>query len=74
MLDEILDVLIGELTKLIPDVVWGAIFLLTGLLTAMIGLTTLLGVATVGLSPQFGGILTAVGALLVGGVLVSRSR
>ncbi|MGQ3329580.1 hypothetical protein [Halorubrum sp. FL23] len=74
MLDEILDVLIDEVAKLIPDVIWGAIFLLTGLLTAMLGVTTLLGVATLGWSPRFGGILTAVGALLVVGVLVSWYR
>ncbi|MEZ3162566.1 hypothetical protein ABNG03_14570 [Halorubrum sp. RMP-47] len=74
MLDEILGLFIDEVAKLVPDVVWGALFLLIGLLTATIGVTTLLGVATLGLSPRFGGILTAVGAALVLGVLVARYR
>ncbi|OYR75436.1 hypothetical protein [Halorubrum ezzemoulense] len=70
MLDETLDLLIDEVAKLVPDVVLGAIFLVTGLLTAMLGVATLLGVATVGWSPRFGGVLTAVGALLVVSVVV----
>ncbi|MDB2274596.1 hypothetical protein PM022_08560 [Halorubrum ezzemoulense] len=55
MLDETLDLLIDEVAKLVPDVVLGAIFLVTGLLTAMLGVATLLGVATVGWSPRFVG-------------------
>ncbi|ELZ48481.1 hypothetical protein C464_07270 [Halorubrum coriense DSM 10284] len=74
MLDEILDVFIGEVAKLVPDVVWGAIFLLVGLLTAMLGVTTLLDVTTLGWSTRFGGLLTAVGVLLLAGPLVARYR
>jgi len=74
MLDEILDVFIGEVVKLVPDVVWGAMFLLSGVLTATLGVTTLLGVATLGWSPRFGGLLTAVGVLLIAGPLVARYR
>ena len=74
MLDEILHVFIDGVAELIPDVVWGAVFLVTGLLTAMLGVTTLLGTATTGWSPRFGAILTAVGVLLIAGPFVAWSR
>ncbi|ELZ46603.1 hypothetical protein C463_04034 [Halorubrum californiense DSM 19288] len=74
MLDEILDVFIGEIAKLIPDVVWGAVFLVAGLLTTMIGVTMMLGMTTLNGSPQFGAILTAVGVLLIAGPFVAWYR
>ncbi|MGM0448902.1 MAG: hypothetical protein ACQERM_11745 [Methanobacteriota archaeon] len=74
MLDEIFDVVIGETAKLVPDVVWGAAFLIAGLVTTTLGVTALLGVAALGWSPRFAGVLTAVGVALIGGVLVAWSR
>ena len=74
MLDEILDVLIDAVAKLVPDVVWGAVFLVTGGLTAMIGVTMILGMTTLDGSVRLGGVLTAVGASLIAGVLVARYR
>ena len=74
MLDELFDVVIDEIAKLVPDVVWGAVFLVAGLVAAMLGVTTLLGVATLGWSPLFGGVSTAVGVLLIVGVLVAWYR
>ena len=74
MLDEIFDVVIGETAKLVPDVVWGAAFLIAGLVTTTLGVTTLLGVAALGWPPRFAGVLTAVGVALIGGVLVAWSR
>ena len=74
MLDEIFDVLLGEIAKLVPDVVWGAIFLVTGALTTMIGVTMVLGMTTLNGSPRLGGLLTAVGVLLIAGPLVAWYR
>ncbi|WP_149797677.1 hypothetical protein [Halorubrum xinjiangense] len=74
MLDEIFDVVIGEIAKLVPDVVWGAVFLIAGLVTTMLGVTTFLGVAALGWSPRFGGVLTVVGVLLIAGPLVAWYR
>lgn len=74
MLDEIFDVVIDAIAKLVPDVVWGAVFLVAGLVTAMLGVTTLLGVATLGWPPWFGAVSTAVGVLLIVGVLVAWYR
>ncbi|GAA0530155.1 hypothetical protein ABNG02_02515 [Halorubrum ejinorense] len=74
MLDEIFDVLIGEVAKLVPDVVWGAVFLITGALTAMIGVAMVLETTTLDGSVRLGGVLTAVGVLLTAGVLVAWYR
>ncbi|MBP1903334.1 hypothetical protein J2744_003039 [Halorubrum trapanicum] len=74
MLDDIIDVLIGEVAKLVPDIVWGAVFLVTGLLTTMIGVTMVLGMTTLNGSPRLGGVLTAVGVLLIAGPLVAWYR
>jgi len=74
MLDEIFDVIVGEIAKFVPNVVWGAVFLILGLLTTMVGVATVLDVATLDASARFGGVLTAVGVSLVAGVLISWSR
>jgi hypothetical protein len=74
MLDEIFDVVIDEIAKLVPDVVWGAIFLVTGALTTMIGVTMLLEMTTLNGSVRLGGVLTAVGVLLIAGPLVAWYR
>ncbi|QWC18719.1 hypothetical protein [Halorubrum sp. 2020YC2] len=74
MLDDIVDVLIGEVVKLVPDVVWGAVFLVTGALTTTVGVTMLLGTTTLTGSTRLGGVLTAVGALLITGAFVAWYR
>ena len=74
MLDEIIDVLMHEVAKLVPDVVWGAIFLVTGALTTMIGVMMLLEMTTLNGSPRLGGLLTVVGVLLIAGPLVAWNR
>ncbi|ELZ32248.1 hypothetical protein R3751_13840 [Halorubrum distributum] len=74
MLDEIFDVVIDEVAKLVPDVVWGAIFLVTGALVTMTGVTMVLGMTTLNGSVRLGGLLTAVGLLLIAGPLVTWYR
>ena len=74
MLDDVLGLLIDEVAKLVPDVVWGAAFLITGALTAMIGVTMLLGMTTLDGSTRLGVALTVLGASLIGGVLVAWYR
>ncbi|ELZ55040.1 MULTISPECIES: hypothetical protein [Halorubrum] len=74
MLDEILDVIVGEIAKVVPDVVWGAVFLIFGVLTTAVGVATVLGVATLDASALLGGVLTVVGVSLVVGVLVAWYR
>ncbi|QUO49188.1 MULTISPECIES: hypothetical protein [Halorubrum] len=74
MLDEILDVLIDEVAKLVPDVVWGAVFLVTGALTTMLGVTMILDMTTLNGSMRLGGVLTAVGVLLIAGPFVAWYR
>ncbi|TKX42335.1 MULTISPECIES: hypothetical protein [unclassified Halorubrum] len=74
MLDEIFDVFFGAVAELVPDVVWGALFLIAGALATMIGVSMLLGVTTLDGSVRLGGLLTAVGVSMVGGVLVAWYR
>lgn len=74
MLDVMFDVLVDALSKLVPDVVWGAVFLLIGALATLLGVTTILGVATLLESTRLGGILTATGVSLVIGVLFAWYR
>ncbi|RLM67883.1 hypothetical protein DVK05_08615 [Halorubrum sp. Atlit-8R] len=74
MLDEIFDVFFGAVAELVPDVVWGALFLIAGALATMIGVSMLLGMTTLDGSVRLGGLLTAVGVSMVGGVLVAWYR
>jgi len=70
MLDEILDVALQRLFDLLPDVVLHAIALLTGAAATLIG-AMMIGA---GESIRIGGALTAIGLLLVVGVLTARHR
>ncbi|QKG92955.1 hypothetical protein EXE44_08015 [Halorubrum sp. SS7] len=74
MLDEIFDVFIGAVAELIPNVVWGALFLIAGALATTIGVAMLLGTTTLDGSVRLGGLLTVVGVSMVGGVLVAWYR
>lgn len=70
MLDEILDLAFQGLFDLIPDAVVRAIVLLAGATAALIG-AMMIGA---GESVRIGGVLTALGLLLVVGVLASWYR
>lgn len=64
MIDELLDLVFYELFDFVPALVWGFLALVVGLGVTIVGLVVFSKSAT------SGGILIAVGVLLVGTVLV----
>lgn len=70
MMDEIFDAFFHAIYEFVPDVVVRIIVLLTGVVTAIIGV----GMIGVGESTRIGGILTAIGVSLVVGTLALQYR
>ncbi|EMA70709.1 hypothetical protein C461_00432 [Halorubrum aidingense JCM 13560] len=68
MIDELFDLVFHAVFEFLPDAVLRIILLLLGVVTTMIG------VMTVGESTRLGGILIAVGVLLVAGALALWCR
>ena len=68
MIDELLDLVFGELVDVVPDVVWGFFFLVGGVAS------TIIGVGVFNESVKSGGLLITVGVLLAGTVLVEWYR
>jgi hypothetical protein len=65
MIGDVFEVIFDVIIEFIPNIVWKLVFVVIGIVMAAVGITM------VNESPKTGGVLIVVGAILLGGSLVS---
>jgi hypothetical protein len=68
MIGDVFEVIFEIILEFIPSIVWKLLFVVIGIVTAVVGTTMITE------SPQTGGALSIMGAILLGGSLVSLYR